>query len=148
MPDAPVQDSGEAGPATASVVRRILSLAYEALLLLAVLWCAALPLGLVENALNLPHRRLLFQLYLVLVAGVYFVWQWTRGGQTLAMKTWRLRLVDRRGGAVGLLQAAVRYVAALAGTACFGLGYVWALFDRKGDFLHDRLAGTRIIQVT
>ena len=129
------------------MLRRLFSLFYEALLLVAVLWLAGLAFGLTENALGLEHGRLVFQLYLAVVAGAYFVWQWVRGGQTLPMKTWRLRLVGSDGSALSVRQAIVRYVAALIGLALFGAGFVWALADRERCFLHDRIAGTRILRV-
>jgi uncharacterized RDD family membrane protein YckC len=91
--------------------------------------------------------RLLFQAYLLLVAGAYFIWFWRRGGQTLAMKTWRLRLVDTRGGALTPRLALARFVLAALGTLCLGAGFLWALVDRDRQFLHDRLAGTRIVSV-
>lgn len=117
------------------------------MLLAAVLWCAALPLQLIEASLGAAHNRALFQVYLVLVAGVYFVWQWVRAGQTLAMKTWRLRLIDIDGRAVNVRQAMLRYVAALAGTGLAGLGFIWAFFDPEQQFLHDRIARTRIVRL-
>lgn len=129
------------------MLRRFSSLFYEALLLVAMLWLAGLGFGLVENALGLAHERVVFQLYLVIVAGAYFVWQWVRGGQTLPMKTWRLRLVSGDGGPLSVRQAILRYLAALAGLALFGVGFVWALADRERSFLHDRIAGTRILRV-
>lgn len=131
------------GPAPLS--RRVMSLCYEALLLAAVLWLAALTLALVELGLDVPHERTLYQAYLVVLAGVYFVSQWLRGGQTLAMKAWRLKLQTRSGNALTLRQAVLRYVVALAGLAAFGIGFLWAFFDRNGLFLHDRILGTRII---
>ena len=138
--------NSRAAEGAASLARRLLSLLYDALLLAAVLWCAAIPLELVLAALNAPHVRPFFQAYLVVVSAVYFVWQWTRGGQTLAMKTWRLRLVDAAGGALTVRQSLLRYIAAFAGLALAGIGFVWAIFDRDGQFLHDRIAQTRIVQ--
>jgi uncharacterized RDD family membrane protein YckC len=132
---------------TAPLARRLASLVYEALLLAAVLWCAALPLELIEAGLEASFARPLFQAYLVFVSGVYFVPQWVRGGQTLPMKTWRLRLVDREGRAATLRQAALRYIAALAGLLLAGIGFLWALFDRDHQFLHDRIARTRIVRI-
>ena len=126
--------------------RRLLSLIYEALLLIAVLWVAALPFAPLEAASGAPHVRPLFQAYLVAVAGVYFVWQWVRGGQTLPMKTWRLRLVSADANAVSVRQGIVRYVAAVLGFTLIGIGLFWALFDRDRQFLHDRIAKTRIIR--
>lgn len=129
----------------APLPRRILSLIYEALLLTALLWCAALPYALVEQKAAVQHVRWIQQVYLVLVAGVYFVWHW-RKGQTLPMKTWRMRLVTYTGEGVELTRAAARYFAAVFGLALVGLGWFWAFFDRDQQFLHDRLARTRLVR--
>ena len=127
--------------------RRVISLVYEACALTAVLWLAGFAVGLLENTAGLAHSRLAFQVYLVIVAGLYFVAQWVRGGQTLPMKTWHLKLVSSDDRAVSLRQAAVRYAAALGGLALFGAGFLWALVDRDRRFLHDRLAGTRLVRI-
>lgn len=60
-------------------------------MLAAVLWAAGLLYALVEDELAIPQVRPPFQAYLVLVGAIYFTSQWVLGGQTLAMKTWRLR---------------------------------------------------------
>ena len=125
--------------------RRLLSLVYETLLLTALLWCAALLFGVVEGTLGTEHVRAVFQIYLAAVAGIYFVWQWAHGGQTLAMKTWRVRLTRPNGEPVGTRAASVRYLLALFGTVAFGISYLWALFDPDRQFLHDRLARTRLV---
>jgi uncharacterized RDD family membrane protein YckC len=130
----------------APLLRRGFSLFYDAVLLIAVLWLAALPLTFIETEFALPHVRPVHQAYFVLVAGVYFISQWVLGGQTLAMKTWRLKLERRDGGALALRDALLRYVTALAGLAAFGLGFLWAFFDRERLFLHDRIARTRIVR--
>ncbi|HEX2827174.1 MAG TPA: RDD family protein [Burkholderiales bacterium] len=130
----------------APIGRRLISLIYEALLLTGLLFCAAFVYYAVEQRVAGGHTRAVFQLYLASVAGLYFVWQWTRGGRTLPMKTWRLRLVTADGTAVQTRQALVRYVAALAGAIAFGAGFTWAFFDRDRQFLHDRIAGTRIVR--
>jgi uncharacterized RDD family membrane protein YckC len=146
-----MRDAGEGGAPpgapSASLARRALALAYEALLFAALLLAVGLPFVLMTHTADAIVARPLFQLYLIAVAGVYFVWQWRRGGQTLAMKTWRLRVVTRAGTPLNLRQAVSRFVFALAGCALAGAGFLWALVDREGLFLHDRLAGTRIIFV-
>lgn len=76
----------------------------------------------------------------------YFVWCWLNGGQTLPMKTWKLQLVATDGTAVRPLQAVLRYLAAWPCISLLGIGIFWALVDRDRQFLHDRLAGTRIIR--
>lgn len=110
-----------------------------------MLWLAGFLVGLAVNGLHLTHDRLLFQLYLVLVSALYFVMQWVCGGQTLAMKTWRLRLVDIEARPVSVRRALLRYSTAVASLGLFGAGFLWALIDRDKQFLHDRVAGTRIV---
>jgi uncharacterized RDD family membrane protein YckC len=133
-------------PEQAPLKRRFASLFYDALLLTAVLWCAGLPFAAVEQYLGTAHTRAVYQLYLAAVAGVYFTWQWLHGGATLAMKTWRLKLVSCDGDPLTRRQAIVRYVAALAGLALFAIGFLWPVVDRHRAFLHDRIARTRIVR--
>jgi uncharacterized RDD family membrane protein YckC len=129
----------------AGLGKRVLSVIYEALLLFAVLCLAAGLYTIVIRALHVVPARTIFQAYLFTAAGGYFVWQWVRGGQTLPMKTWRMRLVDGHNGPLTARRAAARYALAAAGIALLGAGYWWAFLDRDRQFLHDRLAGTRII---
>ena len=130
---------------TPTIKRRLVCLFYDALLLEAVLFLASfLVVGLLPDV-RAGLARLVFQAYLLLVAGVYLTWFWHRGGQTLAMKTWRIRLVGSSGAVGGLGQAWLRYVIAVPGLAAFGFGFLWALWDRDRQFLHDRLAGTRLV---
>jgi uncharacterized RDD family membrane protein YckC len=135
--------AGARGPA--NLVRRGLALCYEALLLLALLLAGALPFVLMTGAVDRIAARPLFQLYLVALSALYFVWQWRHGGQTLAMRTWRMRIVTREGAPLDWARAARRYLFALCGTLLLGAGFLWAFVDRERLFLHDRLAGTRIV---
>lgn len=131
----------------ASLRRRLLALVYEILLLAAVLFAVALVAVPASFLLDPFIRRPFLQCFLAGAAAVYFVWQWSRGGQTLAMKTWHLRLVTCDGKPLAPARAAVRFAAALGGLAAAGAGFLWALLDRDRQFLHDRLAGTRIVFV-
>ena len=83
--------------------------------------------------------------HLTLVTLAYFLWFWIHGGQTLAMKTWKLRLCESQtGGRPPLRQLLLRFSLAWPSVLFFGIGLLWALVDRDRQFLHDRLAGTRI----
>jgi uncharacterized RDD family membrane protein YckC len=135
-----------AGAATATLARRTAALLYEALLLVALVLAGSLPFVLVTQGMAPALSRPLFQAYLAALVGIYFTWQWRRGGRTLAMKTWRLRLVTRDGAPVDWCHAWQRYLLALAGSLLLGAGFLWALVDREGLFLHDRLAGTKIVR--
>jgi uncharacterized RDD family membrane protein YckC len=130
----------------ATLGRRALALVYEALLLIALVFIGSVPFVMLTQDLNRGIERPLFQLYLVLLMGAYFTWQWRHGGQTLALKTWRMRVVTREGAQLGWGDALRRYAYELPGALLIGAGFLWALADRERLFLHDRLAGTRIIK--
>jgi len=136
-----------AGPAVPGIARRLLSMLYEALLAFAIVFLAGIAFyGAAEGRLA-GEMRLLFQTYLFLVLGVYFIACWSRGGRTLAMQTWRIRVVRSNGASIGVGRAALRYALAWVSLASFGAGFLWACVDRDRQFLHDRLAGTRIVMI-
>ncbi|MBP9218482.1 MAG: RDD family protein [Sterolibacterium sp.] len=129
--------------------RRLASMVYELLLLLAVV--AALVL--LPHTLYAMHAQTaaptwLLQAHLTAVLAGYFIGFWHLG-QTLAMKTWKFCLRDAStGGRVSMARAALRHLLAWLSLGLAGLGVLWALFDRHGQFLHDRLAGTCLIPVS
>jgi uncharacterized RDD family membrane protein YckC len=129
------------------LLRRLMSMLYESLILVAVLFIAGFVFHLVFRDTSSLFFRPAFQLYLLIVAGSYFTWFWTHGGQTLPMQTWKLRVVSANGGRIDLKQAVARYLLAVIGIFFFGSGILWAFFDREGLFLHDRWAGTRIVMI-
>jgi uncharacterized RDD family membrane protein YckC len=124
-----------------SILRRIVCMLYESLLLLALLMFAALLFLFVFGDATEAPKRYIFQCYLWLVSAAYFVWHWTRGGQTLAMQTWRIKLMTVSGDTLSASQAMKRYILA---SLLFGLTFIWALFDRDGQYLHDRLSGNQL----
>jgi len=147
--------------------RRMACWLYEGMLLFAVVFVAGWlfsTLGQMRDAMD--SRRHLLQAFLFIVFGVYFVWFWSKG-QTLAMKTWGIRVVDRLGRPLTQGRALARYLLSwiwflppLAAIAPFNLGggesavlifgwvLVWALLARfhpERQFWHDVWAGTRLI---
>jgi uncharacterized RDD family membrane protein YckC len=147
--------------------RRMACWVYEGILLFAVVFIAGWlfsTLGQMRDAMD--ARRPLLQAFLFVVFGVYFTWFWARG-QTLAMKTWHIRIVDRTGRPLGQRRALLRYacswiwflppIAVLAPLKPSGgqaillmLAWVavWALLSRfhpQRQFWHDELAGTRLV---
>ena len=124
---------------TPSLARRLAAMVYEAFLIFAVAFFAAWVFFFASGARDATSgvlRREL-QLFIVVVLAAYFLWCWLRGGQTLAMRAWHIRLVD-----VTPRKALVRFLLA---AALLPLSILWALVDRDRQFLHDRLAGTRLI---
>lgn len=131
----------------AGIARRLLAMIYETLLLAGVVAVTLvfphLLLGAFAHRLATPP---LLWAHLFVVLLIYCVGFWSHGGQTLAMKTWRLRLVTRSGAAVRPTQALLRYLLCWPSLCLAGAGLVWALIDRDHQFLHDRLAGTQLIR--
>lgn len=143
---------------------------YEAMLMFGVLFISGWLFSTLLQQRHALYLRNFLQDWLFLVIGIYFVWFWTHGGQTLAMKTWRIRLVSHNGAPVLLKRAIARYLLAwmwvLPGLALAWLVQakswalvlipsanlaLWALavfLDPERQFLHDRIAGTRIVNTS
>lgn len=151
------QGRAEAGAAIVGLRRRLAAMVYDAVLLAGVLVLASalvtLPvgLGLGREAAAVLFRsdwfRWPFFLYCVGVLAAFHLWFWTHGGQTLGMKTWRIRVVRADGSPLGLRDAALRYGAAVLSWLPFGLGFWWVLIDPARLAWHDRLSGTRLVRV-
>ena len=146
--------------------RRLCCLLYEGLLLFGVVFVASYLFSTLSQTRHALDNRHALQAFLFVVFGIYFVWFWSRG-QTLAMKTWHIRLVDRNGAALTQQRALVRYLlswlwflpplllaapwqVSSAETAVLVLGWiaVWAVLSRfhpQRQYWHDALAGTRLV---
>jgi uncharacterized RDD family membrane protein YckC len=165
----PADARPEATPAP-SLRRRIACLLYESTLLFGVLMIAALMFSIIAGQRHALYLRGFAMAFLFAVLGLYFVYAWSRGGQTLAMQTWRIRLVRADGGPVGQSQALVRYLAGwiwllpplglvavngvndigIGGTLAIIMGWVLgyaltALARPDRQFWHDAICGTRLI---
>jgi uncharacterized RDD family membrane protein YckC len=133
------------------LVRRLAAILYDGLLLIALLVVASalvtVPVGLIfgQAAAEGLGANPLFILWLQLVPLLFFAWFWHRGGQTIGMRAWRLRLVSQEGAPVTLGRAALRFFAALLSWIPLGLGFLWALVDPERLTWHDRLSGTRLV---
>jgi uncharacterized RDD family membrane protein YckC len=153
---------------TPSIKRRLIAMVYETFLLLAVEMLAVALFLVVTRNSHAPVFQYAMKVWLFVVTGAYFVWGWTNSGHTLAMKTWRMQVVTNGGARLPLTTAIVRYLLAWgwflpALLACTALGLkdkaqigaavavgvlAWGLtafLDRDRQFLHDRLAGTRLV---
>lgn len=150
-------------------MRRLVCMVYEALLLFGVIFISVLAFDVVTQSKQTVTWRYVRELWIFSVAGLYFVFFWVRSGQTLAMKTWRIRLEDSQHRKIPLIKAIVRYCLAwmwflpglaiaaqlqlsplnslLAVSICFLLWALTAIFNDDKQFLHDKLAKTRLVHV-
>ena len=139
---------------------------YEGMLIFGVMFIADYLFSTLTQTRHAMDNRHAQQFFLFVVFGIYFVWFWSHG-QTLAMKTWHIRVTDLKGGALSQQRALWRYILSwlwflppLAASWIFNIevrnsmflaaGWIlfWALLSRlhpRRQFLHDALAGTRLI---
>jgi uncharacterized RDD family membrane protein YckC len=120
---------------------------YDALLLVALLFIAGFAFIYAANFPQHPGLLPIFRLYLLAIIAAYFCWFWSKSGQTLAMKTWRIKLQNGDGNLITPLQALMRFAFALVGICLGGITILWALVDHEKQFLHDRLIGSRLLAV-
>lgn len=125
--------------------RRLASMLYESLVVFSIILIGFLiPQAVIAGFGMIASTRLMW-IHVFLLLMLYFVWFWLNGGQTLPMKTWKLRIANADGSPPRPVQALLRYMAAWPSVALFGIGIFWALIDKDRQFLHDRIAGTRIV---
>lgn len=141
-PDKPDPGSAEALP-TAGLLRRLAAVFYDGLLLLAMLMLSTAVLLVFTRAEAIRAGNPFFRLYLLIIIWLFFAGFWTRDGQTLGMRAWRLKLESRTGDKITWRQASLRLAAATLSWAVFGLGYLWVIFDRDRLAWHDRLSQSR-----
>lgn len=120
-------------------------LIYETLVVMALSLAATTIFVLLLGEATTGVKRYLLQLFLWLTVGIYFVWCWRKKGQTLAMQTWQLKLLNPEAQLLTLKAAIVRYMLANLSLMIFGLGFLWAIVDRDRLFLHDRMLKNKII---
>lgn len=136
-----------------SIFRRLGAMLYDSVLLLGVLMLAnaiiTIPYGVIVGSPLHTHGfpLLMMRLYLFAVIAIFFVYFWTRGGQTLGMRAWRIRVITAEGAALGTMNAIKRFGWAVPSVLALGAGLWMSLFSRDSLALHDSKSGTRLVMV-
>jgi uncharacterized RDD family membrane protein YckC len=153
---------------TPSLARRMACWFYEGMLLFGVVFLAGYLFGTLSQTKHALDNRHGLQAFLFLVFAIYFTWLWSKG-QTLAMKTWHIRVVDASGQALTQPRALLRYLlswvwflppivaaipfqlpAPIVGLLVLVWVFVWAFssrFQLRGQYWHDVWAGTQLVDV-
>jgi uncharacterized RDD family membrane protein YckC len=160
--------AGPDSPATPGLLRRMAAFVYEGVILFGVLFVTGYLYSTLTQQRHALQGQTGLQVLAFLVLAVYFVLFWTRGGQTVAMRAWHIRLVAADGSPVGRMRALGRYLAswvwfvpALLAARSAGLhsaAEVFALLfvgvvayallafaHPQRQFWHDALCGTRLV---
>ncbi|WP_053145833.1 RDD family protein [Pseudomonas sp. P97.38] len=77
----------------------------------------------------------------------FFAKFWTHNGQTLGMQVWCIRVQNADGTAISLWQALLRFVVSIASWLPLGLGFIWALFDKRKRSWHDIYSDTQLVRI-
>lgn len=130
---------------SASVWRRLAAGFYDLLLLAAVWMLVTLIVIVLRGGEAISPGALPYQLLLFIIAAAFHISSWLRGGQTLGMRAWRIRVEKRSGGAIDLRTGLLRFAAGMLTVLSCGAGLLWLWVDRDRLTWHDRLAGTRVV---
>lgn len=130
----------------AGLWRRLAASAYDGLIQLALFFAGTALLLPLTGGQALAPGNPWYVAYLIAISLIYNGWSWTHGGQTIGMRSWRLRLVNRGGGPLTRRQVYIRYGTAWLGAAALGLGYLWMLADPARRAWHDRLSDTAVVR--
>jgi len=136
----------------ASLWLRLAAAIYDLFPLLA-LWMATAGIVMLaaHGEVDVAHPSLAYRLTLrsalLVVTAAYFVVSWARGGQTIGMRAWRLRLVDASGQALPWPRCVLRFVVACISLAALGLGFLWCLVDARNRAWHDLVARSVLVRL-
>jgi uncharacterized RDD family membrane protein YckC len=123
--------------------RRLMAIVYDSFLVIAIVFVASIWMPLIpELWQKTAIVQILKLIYILCIVFCFFAWFWTHGGQTLGMRAWKIRLYTNTRHAPTLRHALIRYLGAWLSTLAFGLGFIWALFDRHYKTWHDYWSDT------
>ncbi|AHC75286.1 RDD family protein [Pseudomonas aeruginosa] len=146
--------------APAGLIRRLAAMFYDFLLCVALMMVVTLVYqqGILRLIYGSDHLRELadrgaligdplLSTLLVFTLFGFFAKFWTHNGQTLGMQVWGLRVQNRDGSAISLLQALLRFMIAIASWLCLGLGFLWMLWDKDKRTWHDRYSESQVVRL-
>lgn len=134
-------------PDACGLPRRLLAIAYDGLIVVALLMLAALVALPVTQGERQALRDPGYTLYLAVAWFAYLSLCWRSAGATVGMRAWRIRLRTEDGGPPGWGRCAVRFLVGLVSAAAVGLGFFWSLGDPRRRGWHDRASGTCLVVV-
>lgn len=128
----------------ASLGRRLGAIAYDSLLVLALMFLGTLPFIAARGGDSVEPGNVAYQFTMLLIVYLFFVGFWSGYGRTLGLQSWRLRIETADGRKPSLWESSVRFFVAILSWLPAGLGFWWQLRDPERLAWHDRLSGTRL----
>ena len=136
--------------AYAGLFRRLFAIFYDAFLLAAILFIVSGFATAFNHGKAIETDSIFYPLYVFILFSLsylYFAWFWIHGGQSLGMKTWRIQLQSTSNSKITWKTTAIRFICAIFSWSFFGLGFLWALFEKKNRCWHDLISKTVLIDL-
>ena len=131
-----------------SLPRRVLVIIYDSILLAAVFIFTSLPI-IIPFKITIEHTFYpLYIIYIYFIAFIFFAWNWTHGGQTLGLKTWKIKLIADSGKNVTWKQSFLRYIGSLICWLSCGIGFLWCYTNKDRLAWNDIISKTRLTKIT
>jgi len=134
----------------AGLFRRLFAIFYDGFLLIAILFIvSAIATALNHGKAIEPGDALypVFVIIIIVLSYLYFAWFWIHGGQSLGMKTWRIQMQASNNCKIGWQTSAIRFVSAIFSWGFFGMGFLWAFYDKNNRCWHDLASKTVLIDL-
>lgn len=134
-----------------SFLKRLASLFYECLTIIALAFVGVgVFVSVFGDATNDPAKRIALQLFIWLLLGAYYVISWVKRGQSLAMRSWQIKVVptepSKRHLPLSVSTAILRYVLATCSLGLLGLGFLVGLLPNQQS-MHDQLLQLSLIDI-
>lgn len=131
-----------------SLLRRIAIMFYDSILLVVLLFFTSLP---VVISLQITMEHPLYPLYIFcmyLIAFLFFGWCWTHGGQTLGLKTWKVRLISDVENRVTWKESFLRYLGSILCWLSLGIGFMWCYTNKERRAWNDMISKTQLRHIS
>jgi uncharacterized RDD family membrane protein YckC len=126
--------------------RRLAIIVYDSMVVVALLMLGTMLAMLAGFGGRTAMKDPVYTGFLLLVWFLYLAWCWHKGGMTVGMRAWRVRIEDKNGNRPDWGISALRFLVSLLSAAVAGLGFLWSLFDKDKRCWHDILSGTRLVR--
>jgi uncharacterized RDD family membrane protein YckC len=148
-PDVPKQpETSSRTDQPCGLLRRLLVMLYDGLVVIAILMLATAVAMLLGMENRIAGKDPLYTLGLLLVWFAYLGWCWSRGGMTMGMRAWKVRIETDAGARPGWGLCAIRFLVSWLSAAVAGAGFAWSLFRSDRKTWHDLASKTRLLQAT
>lgn len=130
-----------------TLTRRLGAILYDLLLLISLLLVLSTLFVIVFRLTPENPFFIIYQAFIFIISFFFYTWFWVHGGQTLGMKTWKIKITCADGTNVSWKKATIRYFIAIVSLMPLGLGFIWSVIDMKNRTWHDIASYTQLVKI-